>query len=370
MNIEQRVTKSLVGIMMSPDWGFLGGVLKTGKLIPDTETQTIKTDGVNVLYNPEWLDNHTNEEINFILLHEGLHKAYQHMHLWEGLVRLDKKKADRAMDLVVNSEIVQNSNTFKVTVPYGYEINAEYNGMSTPQVFHLIEAEESGDNNDDQPGSGSGADEHQHGVGLSPADSNELDLAIRQAAGMLPANRARALQNALAVKRDWKELLQAEWSTTVPGKDDTSWSRVNTVYLAMGFYLPGTVSMAAKHVNFCIDTSGSITEEVIAEAASEVAYLASSMPPESLDIIWWDTDAYVQSIDPSRYNSIREDLEPMGGGGTDPSCLDEFMSEDNITIILTDGYFSEYTPPQDNTIFLVVPGGTTSYIKKGTIIEM
>jgi predicted metal-dependent peptidase len=94
------------------------------------------------------------------------------------------------------------------------------------------------------------------------------------------------------------------------------------------------------------------------------------MPPESLDIIWWDTEAYVQSIDPSRYNSIKEDLEPMGGGGTDPRCLNEYMSEDNITIILTDGYFSEYTPPQDNTIFLVIPGGTTSYIKKGTIIEM
>jgi predicted metal-dependent peptidase len=138
----------------------------------------------------------------------------------------------------------------------------------------------------------------------------------------------------------------------------------------MGFYLPGTVSMAAKHVNFCIDTSGSISEEVIAEAASEVAYLASSMPPESLDVIWWDTESHVQSIDPSRYSSIKEDLMPMGGGGTDPTCLDEYMKEESVTVILTDGYFSNYTPPQDNTIFLIIPGGTSKYIKKGTIIEM
>jgi predicted metal-dependent peptidase len=369
MKIEQRVTKSLVGIMMSPDWGFLGGVLKTGKLVPSEDTKTIKTDGLDVLYNPEWLDSHSDQEINFILLHEGLHKAYQHMHLWEGLVRLDKKKADKAMDLVVNNEIVQNSITFKVELPSGYETNFDYTGMSTPQVFHVIEVDPESDD-DDQPGSGNGADEHQHGAALSAKDSNELDLAIRQAAGMLPANRARDLQNALAVKRDWKELLQAEWSTTVPGKDDTSWSRVNTVYLSMGFYLPGTVSMAAKHVNFCIDTSGSITEETIAEAASEVAYLASSMPPESLDVIWWDTASHVQSIDPNHYSSIKEDLMPMGGGGTDPTCLDEYMKDESITIILTDGYFSNYTPPQDNTIFLIIPGGTSSYIKKGTIIEM
>ena len=377
MKVQDRVTKALISIMRSPDWGFLGGVLKTGALESSDTVKTIATDGLNIYYNEEYISGLEDAQIQWCLLHEGLHKAYRHMSLWKNLIQLDKSRADKAMDYVINLEIQKSSTYLKPMPVYNALYDEKYDGMSTPEVFRLLEAEDS-NNNDDQngDGSGDGNNNQTHDEHLPDASQNneqllnDMDTAIRQAAGMLPSNRARELQNANAVKRDWKELLASEWSSTVPGKDDSSWSRVNPVYLSMGIYLPNTVKSSAKHVNFCIDTSGSISQEVLSKAAAEVSYLAVNYPPETLQVIWWDTEESVQVIQQEQYDSIKDILKPVGGGGTDPTCLDKHMVSETFNIVLTDGYFSKYSPKDPNTIFLIIEGGTKSYINSGTIIEM
>lgn len=385
LSTEQRITRSMVAIMRSPDWSFLGGILKTGSIEPDQSVKTTYTDGFNIKYNPEYLSGLTEGELNHTFIHLGLHKAYRHNNLWKGLRRLDPKKLDQALDYQVNGEIENvvahsnNSSRLSITRPGQALYDSKYIGMSTPEIFNILELDPSDDNsNGNDSGDGDGSSNHggqdSHGFdgqcNMSPQDEQLLDTAIRQAAGQLPANRARDLQNANAVKRDWKELLQAEWASTVPGKDESSWAKVNPVYLSLGLYLPGTVSMSAKHVNFCIDTSGSITDEIIAQAASEVAYLSVSFPPETLQVIWWDTEEHVQPIAQEQYKDIKSILKPKGGGGTDPTCLDKHMLQETFNIILTDGYFHDYKPADPKTVFLIVEGGTDRYIKEGTVVFM
>jgi len=396
MTVEEQVLKSTIAIMRSPSWRFLSGILKTGDLKPKEGIPTAATDGIHIWYNVDFFSKLTPKEITFVLIHETLHKAYRHMTVWKHLSKQHPMVANMAMDYVINLEIITEerlSNTTIATMPKSGLLNTDYAGMDTLTIYKLLledpdlKAKSDAYNKAMQAGSdtGTGTESPQCGTGgvgegfdehiFADADSHteeqlkELDGAIRQSAGQLPADRARELLNAGAVKRCWKDLLVSQWTNNVPGKDDASWSKINPVYLSMDIYLPGSVMLSAKKVNFCIDTSGSIPDEIIALAVSEVSNLATNYPPESLDVIWWDTEAHVQPIKQEEYNTLQESLTPMGGGGTDPTCLDTYMHDDVFTIVLTDGYFNAYTPPH-NTIFLVIPEGITSNIATGNIIEM
>jgi predicted metal-dependent peptidase len=130
--------------------------------------------------------------------------------------------------------------------------------------------------------------------------------------------------------------------------------------------------MSAKHVNFCIDTSGSITQDTLGKAAATVADLCASYPPESLNVIWWDTQAHVQPVPTEAYSTVAGILKPQGGGGTDPSCLLEHIQGESFTIVLTDGYFYKDSTKDfpANTVWLLVEGGTASAITVGKVVEM
>lgn len=363
---EQAITKSLVAIMRSKTWGFLGGILKTGGITPDESITTAATDGVRIMYNPQFIARLEPAEVTFLLLHEGMHKAYRHMTLWRGLHKIDPLLCNMAMDHVINLELTNTRSDIQLKFIEGGCLDQKYNGWDTPAIFRDLQKK-------GQKPKGRPIDTHimegDQGLGQEAAD---LDTAIRQAAGQMPSAKARALQAAGSKPRPWNELLRDTFASTVPsGRDDQSWGRINPVYLSMGFYLPGTVSSVARSVKFCIDTSGSIGQQEIAMAAAELANLCTTYPPEALDVIWWDTSASAQPIPPTDYASVKDVLKPVGGGGTDPECLNELVSSDDFMVVLTDGWFSDYTPPSpDRTVFILIPGGTDRYIKAGKVVQM
>jgi predicted metal-dependent peptidase len=367
ISVEQRITRANIAIMRSTSWGFLGGIIKTGNVTVES-IGTAATDGINVMYDPNFVETLNDAELRFLVLHENMHKAYRHMSTWVGLRNIDAQMCNMAMDYVINGEILANKGDLDVSMPEGGLHDPKFAGMDTPTVFRHLMADPSL-----YRGLGNGMDGHIMDKPAPAEEQAEMDIAIRQSAGSAPANKARAIQSASVVKRNWRELLQAEWNTTVPGRDDQSWSRVNPVYLTMGIYLPGSVAVAAKHVNFCIDTSGSISQDVIGKAAATVADLCSSCPPESLNVIWWDTQAHVQPVPTEAYSSVTSILKPQGGGGTDPSCLIEHIQGDeSFTIVLTDGYFYKDSAKDFpvNTVWLLIEGGTANAITTGKVLEM
>jgi predicted metal-dependent peptidase len=366
ISVEQRITRANIAIMRSSAWGFLGGIIKTGNVTVES-IGTAATDGINVIYDPKFVEKLTDAELRFLVLHENMHKAYRHMSTWVGLRNIDAQMCNMAMDYVINGEIIANKGDLDVSMPEGGLYDPKFAGMDTPTVFRHLRADP-----DLYRRLGNGMDGHIMGKPVSAEAQAEMDIAIRQSAGSAPANRARAIQSASVKKRDWREVLQAEWSTTVPGRDDQSWSRINPVYLSMGVYLPGSVAMSAKHVNFCIDTSGSITQETLGKAAATVADLCASYPPESLNVIWWDTQAHVQPVPTEAYSTVAGILKPQGGGGTDPSCLLEHIQGESFTIVLTDGYFYKDSTKDfpANTVWLLVEGGTQAAITVGKVVEM
>ena len=93
-----------------------------------------------------------------------------------------------------------------------------------------------------------------------------------------------------------------------------------------------------------IDTSGSIGGEDLNRFLSEVRSIAEDVRPEQLELIYWDA----QVAGHETYGEQGESLDtlvastkPKGGGGTDPRCVEKYLTKEAIEpeciIMLTDG---------------------------------
>ena len=104
-----------------------------------------------------------------------------------------------------------------------------------------------------------------------------------------------------------------------------------------------------------VDTSGSIGNAELSTFLSEVKAIAEEVNPSAVDLLYWDSEvAGHETYDESNVGSIVESTKPMGGGGTSPSCVSDYLNKNKIVpecvIMLTDGYVggdwgSDWTAP-------------------------
>ena len=95
-----------------------------------------------------------------------------------------------------------------------------------------------------------------------------------------------------------------------------------------------------------IDTSGSITNAMINEFATEIQSICEQVSPDALRVLWWDTTvSSEQMFTPDRFNDISKLLKPTGGGGTCVSCVSEYMVKRaykaDCMVVFTDGYVED-----------------------------
>jgi predicted metal-dependent peptidase len=115
------------------------------------------------------------------------------------------------------------------------------------------------------------------------------------------------------------------------------------------------IGQKVGHLVVGVDTSGSIGNAELSTFLSEVKAIAEEVNPSAVDLLYWDSEvAGHETYDESNVGSIVESTKPMGGGGTSPSCVSEYLNKNKIVpeciIILSDGYVggdwgSEWTAP-------------------------
>ena len=176
----------------------------------------------------------------------------------------------------------------------------------------------------------------------------------------------RFVADALAPKVNWRALLK--------NKLNMANIKVNTFtapdrrFISRGMTLPGPRNMednALKNIKICIDTSGSISDEDLGIAFSQIKQLFRTYKAEA-ELLYWDTR--VRAVYP--FNKV-DDLvkcKPMGGGGTDAECIFEYFENQkeyklgikpkpSIIIVFTDGYFgpidNKYKQKYRNTIWII-----------------
>ena len=76
---------------------------------------------------------------------------------------------------------------------------------------------------------------------------------------------------------------------------------------------------------------------------SEVQGIADNVNPEKVHLIYWDTRvAGHEEYSPSDLSNLALNTKPVGGGGTDPTCMQNYLIEKGIVpeciVMLTDGY--------------------------------
>lgn len=347
---EQRVTKAHIAIMRSKEFCMFAGVLSVGKVIFTEDIPTACTNGRDVIYNPKFINTLHDKELNFVVLHEALHKVFQHMFLWKKLWKENPQLANVAADYVVNNTIHEADQYGNVTmIPKEALFDKKYAGMTTRQVFDLLK-EQGGEGN-----GGGGHDSHdwEGAEGLSDDEVKEttkqIDQALRQGEiirGKMQGNKNRTIDGLLEPKVNWREQLREFVNATCKNKDKTSWKRPHKRFLGQDIYMPSMIGESVGKLVVGIDTSGSIGDKELNEFLSEVVSICDDVSPSSIELIYWDYDvAGHETYNIGDYNGLVQTTKPKGGGGTRVGSLNQYIKEKRLEpeaiIILTDGYVED-----------------------------
>jgi len=346
---------------------------------------TACTNGRDEKYGRKFVAMLKEPELNFVVLHENLHKAYRHLTTWRKLHDENHRLANAACDYVINLKLKDLDPRERIIAmprwadgilkgkPMGL-IDEKYRGLNAKQVFDLLKEEEKSGGSGKGEGEGNGSGEGEGGTGTSQGQGQggfddhdwdgakemteeekkvlerEIDQAIRQGvmahqkiAGTNGGDLDRDLLELLEPKVDWREMLRDFVKATCSAKDTSSWRRVNRRFLSMGTYMPSLIGEKVGHLVIAVDTSGSVGQEELSGFLTEVRGIAEEVKPSQVDLIYWDSRvAAHEEYTESDVSNIINSTKPRGGGGTSPSCVSEYLKEKRIEpeciIVLTDGY--------------------------------
>lgn len=384
-SLERRFKSIRVSIMKKGPFVQLAPLMMYGDVHIDDETPTASTDGVNESYGRAWIAKYLEEEkpkcVAFGMVHENVHKAGRHLiHYWN-LWEIDPKLANMAFDYWNNLSIVRadpgslNGEGLVVEVPRNPDgsiavlLDFKYEGWSIKRIFyHLLEEKQQKQQQQQQQGQpqegdGEDADEGQpsfdhhdmEGAKRMQADAEQaekiekdIEQAIRQGchaarqAGAGTNNDPLGLNELLKPKIAWEDELRIFASSCNKPRRST-YRRLNKRLIGQDILLPSKRGEGLREIVYARDTSGSMKiGGRLERATSEVVSLAKIMRVDKLHFIDWDSEVERHEVYDS--NSIADadmTMQPTGGGGTDPSCLANYLREQDITpdciIVATDG---------------------------------
>lgn len=384
---ERRLKKAKINLMRQPKFALWSGLLMVGNTQIRDDIPTAATDGRNDYYGREFIKELTDKQLPFVVLHETLHKAFRHLHVWRKLYDENPRLANMACDYVINLIIVDYDPEQKyIENPPGLLLDRKFAGLNTKQVYDLLKRQGKGEDVGGGGGGGGGFDHHDWEGADSLSDEEkeklvrDIDRAIRQ--GQIAAKNAgegeggmpRELEELIQPQVNWKQELAEFVRSTCRGNDMSSWRRLNRRYLPQDIYLPSLRSEKVQGVVVGVDTSGSISSELRA-FMSELKDLMESVNPERLDLMYWDTVVAGHEVyDSSSFEALMTSTQPKGGGGTNPACVTTYIKEKNITpdcvIMLTDGQVPNWGADWNAPVLWVVCNNSSAYASNGKTVHI
>jgi predicted metal-dependent peptidase len=165
-------------------------------------------------------------------------------------------------------------------------------------------------------------------------------LAAKQA-GNVPAGLLRWAAEVLAPKVNWRKALAAELRKAVAdtaGAVDYSYRRPSRRAAAVGNVVLPALRRPVPEVAVVCDTSGSMSEDLLAASLAEVEGLLGALGlARRLRVLACDT-----AVGPVKRVSSARQVELVGGGGTDMgagiAAAAALRPRPSIIVVLTDGY--------------------------------
>lgn len=386
--IIDKIVIARVGLLLKhPFFGNLAArlIIKDGSNWCDSAA----TDGRTIFFNQNFFAKLSVPQIQFVLAHEILHNAFNHMGRLEGR---NIKIFNYAADFCVNGQLIRDKigdwNIDGIDLLH----DTNYYGMSAEEVYDILK-----EHNDDMLDQlGDMLDQHidwelpdgtsemrtANGQPVYTAGElrqirSEVTEAIMAAATAVgnnetPASIQRIIQVLISPTMDWRSILQQQIQSTV--SNDYSWMRPNRKSWHLSANLPGNKLQDTIDICVSIDMSGSITNEQALDFICEIKGIMEEYQTFQIKVWCFDTAVYNEQ-DFDQYNiSDFDKYQPIGGGGTDFTVNWSYMKEQDIIpqklIIFTDGFpcGAWGDPDYCDTIFVIhgsttiaAPFGTTCY---------
>jgi len=331
--------------------GFYGVLLMHMKFGLEETISTAGTDGVTTYFSPVFLETLSDRELDFVLMHEVLHVVLQHCSRYENRHRLI---FNLACDIVVNSNILYSNgmDLSSITLEqHGESMHLAPNGKegylyTAEEVYEMLIKEHSLETY------AKAWDIHDF-WGTFTRDSVEVDawkhyfkdacqsIGMRGGKGV-PLFAERMLKDMQKPQIDWRTLINDFVQQDVC---DYSFVPPDKRFYEVGFLMPdyNDFDSSIKNILFMIDTSASMSNEMVSSAYYEVKG-AIDQYGEKLQGWLGFFDWQVKEIKP--FSDVEELLKirPIGGGGTNFKNvfihINNKMQDNPPTaiIILSDGY--------------------------------
>lgn len=392
--------------------GFYGLLLMHLPFALDESIETAATDGKRIYFCPQFLEGLTTKELDFVLMHEILHVVLRHLNRSK-IFDENPMLANIACDIVVNSNILYangmkynsitiDGQTFMHLTPNGdegYFYTAE-------EVYDMLKDKNNGGKGSGQkngnsasggkggkkdkkkgkssanssPSNASGkglVDDHSKWDSLSEAEKKEVgekwDTYLRnaienvkikgggKACGNLPLFAERYLKELKKAQTDWRTII-----TDFVQEDfvDYTFSPPDRRYGDSEFFLPDlnvTFDIRPSNVLFMVDTSGSISDDMISRAYSEIKGAIDQFDGKLKGYLGF-FDAAVIPAKPFGDEYTLKSIIPKGGGGTNFHVVFDYVDtleeKPSSIVILTDGYatFPDESRARDIPVLWVIIG--------------
>lgn len=386
---------------------FFATLMMSMPMIETTQVPTAATDMKQLFINPGFVDAVDDDVLMFVIAHEIMHTALTHG------MRLGSRQPLRwnvATDYAIN--LILKDSKFKVWDQA--LLDEKYRDLSADAIYNQLKKEE--DEQQSQPqqgqGGGQGDDDGQSGGGAggpppppgqqgngkpgtgepgnehhSPmlgdlikpeADGDpvaedrlrkDIQQRVAQAAsiarmtGNMPGSLERFVEQVLEPKVPWFETLRH--LMTEFDKVDEDWMHRNRRF---SIYLPSD-NAEARLGEFVVigDTSGSISDEEMAEYMAECRAVLEDCKPEKTRLIWADAEVTGEQEFDEHDELIPR---PRGGGGTDMRVPLKYVEQYDPTfvVLFTDGF----TPwPKEEPPFpLIVCCTTNTTVPVGEVLRI
>lgn len=371
---------------------FFGNLLLKMKHVPDDKIPTLYVSRTELHYSPDFLDSLTEDEAIFVVAHEVMHQAWQHLPRLQHYIdsgigpdgkQLDGKLFNMALDYPMNHSLVVS----QVGTPMPKEKfqmcldPKRFPETMTPEEVYCIlrKEQEKNGGKGNKPGEGDQPlDEHDSAPAedgqadaITPADvlqAAEIHKAIK---GSYPAGMERLIGKIRKPDKSPWAILRQFVTSNLPGADRTSWRRLQRRMIVRGVGMPGPVSVGAGRIGIVGDTSGSIGQEMLNFFGSHMAAIMDDARPREVRIYWTDTEVNQTDIVKSSSDLRRVFTNPIkGGGGTNmPKGVQAALDDKcDIIVVLTDGYTPFGSPSPVPTLWAITspdvdsPHGVTIHI--------
>lgn len=354
LTADQRVQRAHVWLMGSADYCLYSGIIMMGKTEVVDDVPTACTNGRDTKYGRKFVDKLSDQELRGLILHENLHKAFQHLTIWKNLYEDNAQLANMACDYVINLMIYDSDPSgTNVRLPEGGCLDEKYRGMDANTVYKLLKS------NPPPQGGGQGdgsLDQHdwEGASGMSAEErevlARDVDQALRQGAilaGKMKGNVPREVTDALTPKVDWREALREYITSFCQDKDESTWRRPSRRWIGEDVYMPSLIGESVGRIVVGIDMSGSIGAAEIGQFLGEVKSICEHVKPEGIDLVYWDTEVCQhEKYDQDQLAGLLASTKPRGGGGTSPQCIPNYIKAHKIkaecAVVLTDGYVDNW----------------------------